>query len=138
MRLSDSKYIDQVIEIIDYDFGIYYFLDDIIVSEMHEGITFNWACAEKVIADAKRILGEDCHPHYISNRIHQYYTVSHDWLKFFNNRYFLKSFSVITSHPSGMMNLIFERMFYRRKIFQFSSLHEAFQHIKELQQEKTN
>ncbi|MCL6220147.1 hypothetical protein [Zunongwangia pacifica] len=136
MRLSDSKYVDQVIEIIDYDFGIFYFLEDIVVSEIHEGITFDWECAEKVIIDAKRILGEDCRPHYISNRINKYYTVSQDWLKFFNNLYFLKSFSVITPHPSGMMNLIFERMFYRRKIYQVSSLHEAFQRIRELQEEK--
>ncbi len=85
--------------------------------------------------DAKRILGEDCRPHYISNRINEYYTVSQDWLKFFNNRYFLKSFSVITPHPSGMMNLIFERMFYRRKIFQVTSLHDAFEHIEKIQTE---
>lgn len=135
MKLADSKYADQIIESIDYDFGVFYFLDDIIVSEMHEGVTFNWKCAEQVIADAKRILGVDCRPHYISNRINEYYTVSQDWLKFFNNRYFLKSFSVITPHPSGMMNLIFERMFYRRKIFQVTSLHDAFEHIEKIQTE---
>ncbi|MDN3596633.1 hypothetical protein [Zunongwangia endophytica] len=138
MRLEDSKYADLILEKIEYDFGNIYFLEDILVSEINQGVVFNWECAEKVIIDAQRLFGNEYTPHFISNRIHKYYTVYQDWIHFFNNRYFVKSFSVISIHSYEMMNLVFERMFYKRKIHVANSLNEAFQNIYTLQKLESN
>ncbi|WBL21668.1 hypothetical protein [Zunongwangia sp. HRR-M8] len=132
MNFEDSKYADLVLEKIEYEFGSIYFLEDILVSEINEGVIFNWKYGEKVVKDARHLFGDDYTPHYISNRIYKYYTVSKDWIYFFKNRYFIKSFSVIAFHSHEMMNLVFERMFYKRKIYIVNSIDEAFDNIYEL------
>ncbi|WP_226789839.1 hypothetical protein [Flagellimonas hadalis] len=66
--VKELDFFKNIREIREYEFGIFYFFDGLIISEMNEGETFDWSIAEKIIDAAYEILGEEKPIAYISNR----------------------------------------------------------------------
>lgn len=121
-QLDFFKNIKQVRE---FEFGIFYFFDGLVISEMKEGVLFRWKMAEKVIDAAYEVLGEDASIGYISNRINSYYVVPSDWIKFYRNRHQLHFYSVVGKTKGSSTSLFLERMFFRNSIRKFTDLEEA-------------
>ena len=92
---------------------------------MNEGETFNWSKAEKIIDVAYEVSGKDRPIAYISNRINNYSVVPTDWLKFYKNRHKLEFYSIVAYNNSGLTSVILEKLFFKDKIRQFSSLEDA-------------
>lgn len=123
--VKDLEFFKNIREIREYEFGIFYFFDGLVISEMNEGEIFDWSIAEKIIEVAYTVLGKDKPIAYISNRIHEYSVVPTDWLKFHKHRHQLEFYSIVAYNKSGLTSVVLERMFFRNKIRQFSCLENA-------------
>ncbi len=124
-RVKDLQFFKNIREIREYEFGIFYFFDGLVISEMKEGEIFDWSIAQKIIGVAKEVLGKDKPVAYISNRINNYSVVPTDWLKFYKHRHQLEFYSVVAYNQSGLASLVLEKMFFRNKIRQFTNLEDA-------------
>ncbi len=128
MTIKNHHIIEKVIAIHQLEFGEFYFFDDFVVSEIYDEVLFNWEKAKIVIDIAENIYGKGCQPHYISNRIHHYAIVPNDWLTFFKKRYLIKSYIIVTDAKNSIMNLHFERLFFKKiRIEKVTNLDEALQ-----------
>lgn len=105
--------------------GIFYFFEYFIVSEINEGVHFNWETAQEVIELALNHYGRDAKISYISNRVYSYSIEPQDWLKFFKSRHSLRTFVVVTYSRSGLINVMMEKLFFKSRIKTFEDLHSA-------------
>lgn len=124
-KVRDLDFFKNIRQVREYEFGIFYFFDGLVISEMKEGAIFDWSTAERVIATTFEVLGRDKPIAYISNRINNYSVVPTDWLKFYKHRHKLKYYSVVAYNKSGLTSLVLEKMFFRNKIRQFQDLQSA-------------
>ncbi|MCK0161124.1 hypothetical protein [Allomuricauda sp. F6463D] len=123
--VKDLAFFKNIREIREYEFGVFYFFDGLVISEMNEGETFDWPSAKKIVNVAYEILSKDKPIAYISNRINNYSVVPTDWLKFYKHRHQLEFYSVVAYNKSGLASVVLERMFFRSNIRQFSNLEDA-------------
>ncbi len=123
--VREIAFFSNIREIREYEFGIFYFFDGLVISEIKEDVVFNWAMGKKAIDAAYEIIGRDKPIAYISNRIHPYSVVPTDWIKFYTHRNQLEFYSVVANNKSGLASLILERMFFKNNIRQFSDLDSA-------------
>lgn len=124
-RVKRIPFFKNIKEIREYQFGTFYFFDGIVISEMNEGVTFEWNMAKKAIEAAQDIFGKDMPIAYISNRINNYHIVPTDWSKFYANRNQLSFYSVVGQNKGSFASLVMERMFFKNSIKQFTDLEEA-------------
>lgn len=124
-RVTDLDFFKNIREIREFEFGIFYYFEGLVISEMKEGVTMNWNMAQKAVAAAHEIFGEDKPLAYISNRINKYYVVPSDWAKFYKHRHQLSFYSVVGDTKGSFASLMLERMFFQNSIKQFSDLEEA-------------
>ncbi|WP_228236742.1 hypothetical protein [Allomuricauda sp. M10] len=124
-KVKELDFFKNIRQVREYQFGVFYFFDGLVISEINEGETFGWSMAKKVIDAAYELLGGDQPIAYISNRIHNYSVVPTDWLKFYKHRHELEYYSVVSYNQSGLASLVLEKMFYRKNIRQFSNLESA-------------
>ncbi len=124
-RVREIEFFKNIREIRECEFGVFYFFDGLVISEINEGVIFNWTMAKKVIDIAYDILGRERRIAYISNRVNQYSVVPTDWIKFYTNRHELEFYSVVAYNKMGLSSIILEKMFFRNSIRQFSDLETA-------------
>lgn len=124
-RVTDIDLFKKIREIREFEFGKFYFFDNLVISEMKEGVTLNWNMAKKAIDAAYEVIGKDEPIAYISNRINNYYVVPSDWAKFYKHRHQLSFYSVVGNTKGSFASLVLERMFFQNSIKQFSDLEEA-------------
>ncbi len=133
-KIDFFKNIRQVRE---FDFGIFYYFDGLVISEMKEGVIFGWKMAERAIKGAHEVFGEDVPIAYISNRINSYFVIPTDWIKFYKNRHQLYFYSVVGSTRGNFLSVFFERLFFRNSLRKFTDLEEAIEwSIKEIKNKK--
>lgn len=123
--VKEVSYFKNIREIRESDFGIFYFFDGLVISEIKEGVVFNWSMAKKIINIAYEVIGKDKPIAYISNRIHDYSVIPTDWLKFYKNRHQLEFYSVVAYDKGGLSSIVLEKMFFKDNIRQFSDLESA-------------
>ncbi|MFS4466343.1 hypothetical protein [Maribacter sp. 2210JD10-5] len=124
-RVKELGFFKNIREVREFEFGVFYFFDDLVISEMNEGVIFSWKMAEKAMHAAHQINGNKAPVVYISNRINNYYIMPLDWIKFYRNRAKLNFYSVVGSTQGSMSSLILERFFFRKSIPKFTDLEEA-------------
>ena len=125
--VKNIDFFKNIRQVREFEFGIFYFFDGLVISEMKDGVIFNWNMAQKAIKAAHEVLGEEAQIAYISNRINSYYIVPSDWVKFFKNRHQLKFYSVVGYTKGNRVSLFLERLFFRNSIRKFTDLEEAIQ-----------
>ena len=123
--VKEIDFFKNIREIRECDFGVFYFFDGLVISEINEGVVFNWSMAKKIINIAYEVIGKDKPIAYISNRINDYSVVPTDWLKFYKNRHKLEFYSVVAYDKGGLSSIVLEKMFFRNNIRQFSDLKNA-------------
>ncbi len=124
-RVKDLNFFKNIKEAWEFEFGVFYYFDGLVISEMKEGVVFDWSMAEKAVRVAHQIFGKDRPIAYISNRINNYYVVPTDWIKFYKNRHQLGFYSVVGNTKGSFASLVMERMFFKNSIRQFTDLEEA-------------
>lgn len=123
--VKNIDFFKNIRQVREYDFGIFYFFDGLVISEMKEGVIFGWKMAEKAVKAAHEVMGQDTPIAYISNRINSYYVVPTDWVKFYKNRHQLHFYSVVGYTKGNVVSLFLERLFFRNSIRKFTDLEEA-------------
>lgn len=124
-RVRELPFFKNIREVREFDFGIFYYFDGLVISEIKEGVIFDWKMAEKAVIAAQEIFGENAPIAYISNRINSYAVSPTDWIKFYNNRNRLSFYSVVGSTQGSFTSLVLERMFFQNSIHQFTDLQQA-------------
>lgn len=124
-RVKDLTFFKNIKEVREFEFGVFYFFDGLVISEIKEGVVFGWEMAEKAIRAAHEVFGEDRPVAYISNRINNYYVLPTDWAKFYKNRGQLRFYVVVGQTQGSFASLVMERMFFKNSIQQFSDIEEA-------------
>lgn len=127
ISVRETTFYAEVLKELHYPYATVFIFKGFIVVEVNEGIEYTWDNHGKPVADdVACYLGTDGKDLiYISNRIHSYSVVAQDWLKFFRSSYRLKEYYVVSATPKGKFNLIFENLFFYKKIKNFTSLAEA-------------
>lgn len=132
MKVCDTPLINHVLQEHRFSFGVFYFFDDFIISEIAEGVLFDWDKAFEVISLGTDFYGtETNHLNYISNRINDYSIKPQDWLKFLGMGKRFNIFAAVTYRSKSIPNLIIERFFYKDTIISFDSLLEAVNFIRQ-------
>lgn len=125
MRVDELKSEYNLEEVHMLPYGSFFFFDDFIISEINEGVLFNWEKAKKVIDLAYAHYGPNPELVYISNRINSYSVVPQDWLKFFSNKHPLVAMAVVAKSKKSTINLKMEKLFFFSNIKKFNDLEEA-------------
>ncbi|MFS4455235.1 hypothetical protein [Maribacter sp. 2304DJ31-5] len=112
-------------EVREFEFGIFYYFNEFVISEIKEGVVFSWNMAEKAIRATHEIYGNEAPFVYISNRINNYYIMPIDWMKFHRNREKLNFYSVVGNTNESLTSIVLERFFFRKPIPKFSDLEQA-------------
>lgn len=124
-RVKDIPFFKNIREIREYQFGTFYFFNGLVISEINEGVTFEWDMAKKAIKAAHDVFKENQPIAYISNRINNYFVVPTDWAKFYANRHQLSFYSVVGQTRGSFTSLVMERMFFKNSIKQFTDIEKA-------------
>jgi hypothetical protein len=124
-RVKDLDFFKNIREVREFEFGIFYYFDGLVISEVKEGVVFGWDMAEKAVRASREIFGADKPIAYISNRINKYYVLPKDWAKFYKNRGQLSFYAVVGQTQGSFASLVLERMFFKNSIRQFSDIEKA-------------
>lgn len=127
ISVKNTDLYNEVLKELNYPFADVYVFKDYVISEIKEGLVFNWEDhGSVVIKDVTSFLNTDGgNLVYISNRIHSYSVMPQDWVKFFKNSYNLKGYYVISDRRTSMIGFMIENLFFKNKIKRFSSIYEA-------------
>jgi len=132
ISIKQTDLSSEIIKELNYAFGNVFIFDGFLVSEINEGVTFNWEEHGKVVVEDVTLFlqtnGKDLV--YISHRIHSYSVVAADWLKFFKASYTLKAYCIVSKGKLGVMNYMIENLFFSKKIKRFNSIYEAVNWVK--------
>ncbi|MFS4417962.1 hypothetical protein [Maribacter sp. 2307ULW6-5] len=124
-NVKDIPYFKNIREVWEFEFGVFYFFDQLVISEIKEGVVFQWPMAKKAVEVAKKRYGEDGVIAYISNRVNTYSVAPTDWLKFYINRAQIAYFCTVGSTKGSLPNKFLEQIFFKDSLRQFNDLEEA-------------
>lgn len=135
-RLSDTKYFSEVRKVFKLQIGTFYFFKNLIVAEINEGENVNWNNSQELVNLAIDYYPPNSKINYISNRIHNYSVSPVDWLKFIKKNNRIENYYVVCQSISSFLNFKFEKLFFKKNIFQTDSLYTAI--TKCIEQKKIN
>jgi hypothetical protein len=124
-RVKDLEFFKNIRQIREFEFGVFYYFEGLVISEMKEGVELKWYNAKQAVEASQDFFGKNAPITYISNRINNYSIVATDWVKFFKNRQQLANYAVVGQTQSSFASLVLERMFFKKSIVQFQDLEEA-------------
>ena len=122
MKIEDSIYINLEHEEVILPFGNFYLFRNFVVSELNEGVHFDWKKV-KIISDIMlNHYGDSYNLVYLSNRINSYSIEPQSWLKFDEKYHLVKSTGIIAYDNRGGLSVVLERLFSKSSIKKFRSL----------------
>ncbi|WP_452227794.1 MULTISPECIES: hypothetical protein [unclassified Lacinutrix] len=132
MRITDTNLKELIEDTHVFEHGVYYFFKDFIVSEVNEGVDYNWGITQGVVTLAKNYYGKDAPICLISNRINQYSINPLGWHNFFKTGRKLNGLAVVTYTKNARANVAIEMLFFNSKLERFHSIFEAINWVKEV------
>lgn len=125
MKVEISSYINYEHEMICLPFGKFYFFEKFVISELDEGVHFDWNRVKILSEIMLTHYGRGRNLIYISNRVNSYSIEPQSWLKFDNEYNFFKASGIIAYDKKGGLSVVLERLFSKERIKLFSSLKDA-------------
>ena len=127
ISVKETYLYESVLKELNYPYADIFIFDGFIVSEIKQGVNFNWdEHAKHIIEDVIAFLDTDgSNLIYISNRIHSYSVIAQDWYKFFKGSYSLKGYYVVSDRKASMLGFMVENLFFKDKMKRFNSLFDA-------------
>jgi hypothetical protein len=139
MRFEDSKYFQLIpSKKIEFPFGNFYISNQILISELNEGIHFDWDKILQVIDLVYDYFGSYKKIAYISNRIYSYSIEPQLWLKFHEEYDFIVATATVSYNDFNYMNATIEKLFTKSSLKRCSDLDEAIEWIQNLEEFKSN
>ncbi|MFK5981881.1 MAG: hypothetical protein QM499_03120 [Flavobacteriaceae bacterium] len=125
MKIEDSRFINLEHEEITLPFGNFYFFEKFVVSELNEGVHFDWKRV-KILSDIMtNHYGEVNNLIYLSNRVNSYSIEPQSWLKFDSKYHLFKASGIIAYDNRGGLSVVLERLFSKERIKRFRRLKDA-------------
>ncbi|WP_396632625.1 hypothetical protein [Maribacter sp. R86514] len=125
-RVRELELINQIKEIREFEFGVFYFFKGgIVISEMHEGAHFNWKNAKKAVYAAQEIYDKDIPLIYIANRVNKYRVAPFEWFKYHKNRFDMQYIASVGPLKNNILSTFFKNLIFPKRIRMFTNLDEA-------------
>lgn len=126
MRFKDSKYFKKLTyKVIQLDFGIFYFLDKLIIAEINEGVHYSWEQEHELYLKLMEHYSADSKVGYISNRINAYSIDTEIWSKFVNEYDFIIASAIVTYTDFSYLNATIEKEFSKKSLKRCTNLDQA-------------
>ncbi|ANH61320.1 hypothetical protein [Dokdonia donghaensis] len=125
MLVSESNLNYELQDVYIFECGTFYFFDTFIISEIKEGVSFDWEMAQEIITIAESYYGLNQKVAYISNKVNSFSLVPEDWPHFFKARDSVSAIAIVLYDRKERSNVLLERLFFKSKIKKFFDLEEA-------------
>ncbi|MBU2940490.1 hypothetical protein KO494_13160 [Lacinutrix sp. C3R15] len=136
MKITDTTLKEFIEDAHFLEHGNYYFFKDFIVSEIHEGVVYNWEISQEIINIATNYYKNRPVISLISNRINQYSINPLGWQHFFKSGRKLNGLAVVSYTEKSWANVAVEKLFFKSKIERFNSIFEAVNWVKTINLEQ--
>ncbi|RYH74154.1 hypothetical protein EVU94_09205 [Flavobacteriaceae bacterium 144Ye] len=135
MTFENSKYFNLLKHSkIEFSFGNFYLFDKFIISEINEGVHFDWDKIQQVIAALIDYYGSNLKIGYISNRVNPYSIEPQLWIRFQRDYGFIVASAMVSYTELNYINASIEKRFSEMSIKRCGSLDEAINWIKNLKE----
>ncbi len=135
MTFENSKYFNVLKHSkVEFSFGKFYLFDKFIISEINEGIHFDWDKIQQVIAVLIDYYGSNLKIGYISNRVNPYSIEPQLWIRFQRDFGFIVASAMISYTELNYINASIEKRFSEISIKRCGSLDEAINWTKNLKE----
>ncbi|WP_308992831.1 hypothetical protein QLS71_015785 [Mariniflexile litorale] len=136
MKFENSQYFKIKHYKIERPFGNFYLLESFFISELNEGIHFDWEMVKSIMDELIMFYGSDAQIGYISNRFNSYSLNPQVWEEIDEKYGIMVAAAIVTYNPMAFMNATLEKQFYKKSIKRCDSLEVAFQWISNLRELK--
>ncbi|MFI0431403.1 hypothetical protein [Mariniflexile sp. HMF6888] len=138
MKFEDSKYFELKHYKIERPFGHFYLLENFFISELNEGIHFDWEMIKSVMDEVVLFYGPEAQIGYISNRTNSYSTNPQTWDGIYKKYGLIIAGAIVTYNTMTFMNATLEKQFFKKSIKRCLSLEEAIEWVSNLKELKNN
>lgn len=126
MKFEDSEYFKSLNHYkLEMSFGNYYLFEDFFISELNEGIHFDWEKTNLIAAELIEFYGYNKKLAFIANRVNAYSIDPQNWVKGEKEYNIVYATAIITYNPTSYYNVSLEKHFSKNSIKHCSSLKEA-------------
>ncbi|WP_445735642.1 hypothetical protein [Mariniflexile sp.] len=125
MKFEDSQYVESVHYKIEMPFGNFYLLDKFFISELNEGVHFDWEMIKNIMEEVVDFYGENTKIGYISNRVNSYSMDPQNWIAVQNKYNMFVAGAIIYYNNMTFMNSSLEKKFASISVKRCLSLEEA-------------
>jgi len=126
MKLVSSKLCDNVIEIHHLKIGTFYFFDNLVIAEIHEGIHIDFKSSQEFFRIAKVFFSNEKPFGFISNRINNFSVSPLDFANYNLKLENIKAFCAITyGNYYDKMNIEIEKRFYTEPFYSTNEIEDA-------------
>jgi len=125
MKFEDSKYFNLKHFKLKKPFGNFYFLESFILSELNEGVHFDWNKVEEIAIEVVKFYGINVKVGHVSNRINSYSVDPSVWTKLDEKYSILTTSTIVSYNEMTLMNASIEEVFSKNNIKHCISLEEG-------------
>lgn len=136
MKFENSEFFKLKHFKLEMPFGNFYFFEKFIISELNDGIHFEWAMVESMMSEVVSFYGKTSTLGYISNRVNSYSIDPRTWEKEHKKYHIIVASAIVCYNKEAYLNASLEDKMTQKNINQCFSLDEAIDwilNLKELQ-----
>ena len=135
MKFEDSSYfLNLAHSKVEFSFGNFFLFENFIISELDEGIHFDWDKIQEVVGMLYDNFGKEIRIGYISNRINSYSIDPQNWVDFQEQHGFIVASAIISYSEFAYMNATIEKRFSENSLKRCINLDDAISWIQNLKE----
>lgn len=134
MKFENSEFSKLSHYKVEMPFGNFYLFEKYFISEINEGVHFDWEMIKTVMTEVVEFYGTNIKVGYISNRVNSYSMNPQTWEKVQKKYNLIFAGAIVSYNNITFMNASIEKQFSKTSIKRCLSLEEAIQWIKSLKE----
>ncbi|MBQ0788101.1 MAG: hypothetical protein KBT69_11405 [Oceanihabitans sp.] len=138
MRITDTSLTELIEDTHIFEHGVYYFFKDFIISEVNEGVDYNWEVVKEIITIATKYYEKKNPICLISNRINQYSINPLGWHNLFKSGRKINGMAVVSYTENSIVSVAVEMLFFNSKLERFHNIFDAINWVKEVNLQQQN
>ncbi|MEP5340252.1 MAG: hypothetical protein ABJL44_14865 [Algibacter sp.] len=126
MKFEDSKYFKELKHFkLEMPFGNYYLFEHFFVSELNEGVHFDWEKVKLVAKELIAFYGENPRLVFIANRVNGYSVEPQNWIRVEKEYNIMFASAIVVYNTPSYLNASLEKHFSKNSIKRCRSIKEA-------------
>ncbi|MBP0902295.1 hypothetical protein ACFSKN_17410 [Mariniflexile gromovii] len=134
MRFENSEFFKLKHYKLEMPFGNFYFFETFFISEINEGIHFDWKMIQEAMDYVVAFYGADAKLGYISNRVNSYSMTPQTWNKVQKKYNIIVAGAIVAYNKMNYLNASLEKRIAKTTIKRCLSLSEAIEWIQNLKE----